>query len=38
MFWQKLGVEVPEEDYNKLRTVKEMLDYFSARISRSSAT
>lgn len=29
---EKLGVEVPEEDYGKLRTMKEMFDYFSTRI------
>jgi acyl carrier protein len=34
---EKLGVEVPEEDYGKLRTMKDMVDYFSARISQSSA-
>ncbi|MGZ5553461.1 MAG: acyl carrier protein [Chthoniobacterales bacterium] len=34
---EKLGVEVPEEDYGKLRTMKEMFDYFSARIGRSAA-
>lgn len=34
---EKLGVEVPEEDYGKLRTMKEMFDYFSARIGQSTA-
>jgi acyl carrier protein len=33
---EKLGVEVPEEDYGKLRTMKDMFDYFSARIGQST--
>ena len=35
---EKLGVEVPEEDYGKLRTMKEMFDYFSGRIGQSTRT
>ena len=34
---EKLGVEVPEEDYGKLRSMNEMFDYFSARIGQSTA-
>ena len=34
---EKLGVEVPEEDYGKLRSIKEMFDYLSARIGQSTA-
>ena len=33
---EKLGVEVPEQDYGKLWSLKEMLDYFSARIGEST--
>ena len=33
---EKLGVEVPEQDYGKLRSLKEILDYFSARIGEST--
>jgi len=29
---EKLGVEVPESDYGQLRTLNEMLSYFSARV------
>ena len=29
---EKLGVEVPEEDYGKLRTMKEMVSYMAARV------
>ena len=31
----KLGVEVPEEDYGKIRSLKEMLGYFSERLGQS---
>jgi acyl carrier protein len=34
---EKLGVEVPEEDYGKLRSMKEMFAYFSARMGQSTA-
>ena len=34
---EKLGVEVPEEDYGKLRSIKEMFDYLSARIGQPTA-
>lgn len=29
---EKLGVEVPEEDYGKIRSLKELLTYLSARV------
>lgn len=29
---EKLGVEVPESDYGKVRTLKEMLSYLSERV------
>ena len=29
---EKLGVEVPEEDYGKLRSLKELLTYLSERV------
>jgi acyl carrier protein len=35
---EKLGVEVPEEDYGRLRTIKDMFDYFSGRIGQSTRT
>jgi len=31
-FSEKLGVEVPEEDYGKIRSLKELLTYLSARV------
>jgi acyl carrier protein len=35
---EKVGVEVPEEDYGRLRTMKDMFDYFSDRIGQSTRT
>ena len=29
---EKLGVEVPEEDYGKIRSLKELLTYLSERV------
>ena len=29
---EKLGVEVPEEDYGKVDTLEHMVDYFAERI------
>ncbi|MGZ5020533.1 MAG: acyl carrier protein [Chthoniobacterales bacterium] len=29
---EKLGVEVPEEDYGKIRSLKELFTYLSARV------
>ena len=29
---EKLGIEVPESDYGKIRSMKEMLGYFSERL------
>jgi acyl carrier protein len=29
---EKLGVEVPEEDYGKIRSLKELLTYLSPRV------
>ena len=34
----KLGVEVPEEDYGKIRSLKEMLSYLSARVGQTTST
>ena len=28
---EKLGVDIPEQDYGKLRTLKSIVDYLSAR-------
>ena len=30
----KLGVEVPEDDYSKVDTLEHMVDYFAARIKK----
>ena len=32
---EKLGIEVPESDYGKIRSLKEMLGYFSERLGQS---
>ena len=29
---EKLGVEVPEEDYGKVATLEQMVDYFAERV------
>jgi acyl carrier protein len=29
---EKLGVEVPEEDYGKVATLEQMVDYFAERM------
>ncbi len=29
----KLGVDIPEQDYGKLRTLSSIIDYLSARIA-----
>lgn len=29
---EKLGVDIPEQDYGKLRTLSSIIDYLSARI------
>ena len=29
---EKLGVEVPEEDYGKVRSVRELVSYFAERV------
>jgi acyl carrier protein len=33
---EKLGVEVPESDYGKVRTLKEMLSYLGERVGQGS--
>ena len=30
---EKLGVDIPEQDYGKLRTLKAIVDYLSARMT-----
>lgn len=29
---EKLGIEVPEEDYGKVRSVRELVSYFAERV------
>ena len=31
---EKLGVDIPEQDYGKLRTLRSLVDYLSARTSK----
>jgi len=33
---EKIGVDVPESDYGKLRTLQEMMSYLSARMGGAS--
>jgi acyl carrier protein len=35
---EKLGIEVPESDYGKVRTLNEMLSYLSARFGQTTST
>ena len=35
---EKLGIEVPESDYGKVRTLNEMLSYLSARLGQTTST